>query len=278
MMTQDANDTPHLAKGTGGETHRMTIRVAKGSLSFAIVDRQSGKQLAFEPYIAKSGVSMAANLREAFKTSPLLQRQTTRARVLVDSPTLVVPIEEYKEEYREALYMHSFPDTEGSIVVSNVMAGLNCVALFALNRDLKLVVEDHYQDVHYTCLMRPVWDYLHRRSFIGNRRKLYAYFHDGVLELFSYERNRFVFCNRYDTRHTKDAVYFILFVWKHLALDQMRDELFIVGDIPDKENLLATLRKYVSVVIVVNPSANFNRAPLTQIEGITFDLITTFLG
>lgn len=258
---------------------RMTLRVAPGSLAFAIADTTSEAQIAFEPYVTKSGVSMAANLREAFKTSPLLLRQTTqRARVLLDSPYLVIPIEEYKEEDNETLYRHSFPDTEGSTVVSNVLPGLNSVVLFALNRDLKLVIEDHYRDVHFTCLMRPVWDYLHHRSFIGNRRKLYAYFHDNVLELFSYERNRFVFCNRYDARHTKDAAYFTLFVWKQLALDQMRDELFLVGDIPDKDNLLATLRTYVSVVVVINPSASFNRAPMTQIKGITFDIITTYLS
>lgn len=260
------------------EQPRMTIRAAKGALSFAIPDKESESQIAFEQYVTKSGVSLAANLREAFKTSSLLQRQTTKARLLVDSPVLIVPIEEYKEDDNETLYMHSFPDTEGSIVENNVMPGLNSVALFALNRDLKLVVEDHYQDVRFTCLMRPVWDYLHHRSFIGNRRKLYAYFHDNVLELFSFERNRFIFCNRYDARHIKDAVYFILFVWKQLALDQLRDELFIVGDIPDKESLLKALRMYVSVVIVINPSANFNRAPLTQIKGITFDLVTTYLG
>ncbi len=277
-MTQDTMNATPLGMTTGGKPHRMTIRVAKDSLAFAIADPLSDTQIAFEPYITKSGVSMAANLREAFKVSTLLQRPTTRARVLVDSPTLIVPIEEYNEDCNETLYMHSFPNTEGCNIMSNVMPGLNSVALFALNRDLKLVVEDHYQDVRYTCLMRPVWDYLHHRSFIGNRRKLYAHFHDGVLELFSYERNRFVFCNRYNARHTKDAVYFILFVWKQLALDQMRDELFVVGDIPSKDNLLQALRMYVSVVIVMNPTANFNRAPLTQINGITFDLVTTYLG
>lgn len=257
---------------------RMTIRVANGSLAFAIADKMSDTQIDYEPYVTKSGVSLAANLREAFKTSTLLQRNVERARVLVDSPVLIIPIEEYKEDDNETLYMHSFPDSEGCMVANNVMPGLNSVALFALNRDLKLVVEDHYKDVRFVCLMRPVWDYLHHRSFIGNRRKLYAYFHDNVLEIFSFERNRFVFCNRFDARHTKDAVYFILFVWKQLALDQMRDELFLVGDIPDKDALLAALRTYVSVVIVINPSANFNRAPLTQIDGITFDLVTTYLG
>lgn len=260
------------------KNNRMTIRVANGRLSFAIADMESGQQVAYEQFVAKSGVSMAANLREAFKTADLLQRSVKAARVLVDTPWLMIPIEEYEESNNETLFMHAFPDTTGATIVGNVLPDLNAVVLFPLNRDLKLVVEDHYSDVVYTCLMRPVWNYLHHRSFIGNRRKLFAYFHDNVMELFSYERNRFVFCNRYDVQTTKDIVYFTLFVWKQLALDQMRDELIIAGDMPDKENMLETLRLYVSTVIVLNPSACFNRAPMTQIKGMTLDLITTFLA
>lgn len=260
------------------KNNRMTIRVANGRLSFAIADMESGQQVAYEQFVAKSGVSMAANLREAFKTADLLQRPAKAARVLVDTPWLMIPIEEYEESNNETLFMHAFPDTTGATIVGNVLPDLNAVVLFPLNRDLKLVVEDHYSDVVYTCLMRPVWNYLHHRSFIGNRRKLFAYFHDNVMELFSYERNRFVFCNRYDVQTTKDIVYFTLFVWKQLALDQMRDELIIAGDMPDKENMLETLRLYVSTVIVLNPSACFNRAPMTQIKGMTLDLITTFLA
>lgn len=260
------------------ELTRITIRAAKGSLAFAMPDSESDTQIAYQPYITKSGVSLAANLREAFKTVEMLQRPVGKAKLLVDSPSLLIPLEEYDEEANETLYMHSFPDTEGSTVMSNILPGLNAVALFALNRDLKLVVEDHYKDVKYALLMRPVWDYLHHRSFIGNRRKLYAFFHDDTLELFSFERDHFVFCNRYDGRHVKDFVYFILFVWKQLALDQLHDELFLVGDLPEKNTLLETLRTYISVVVVVNPAASFNRAPLTQIKGITFDMITNYLS
>lgn len=257
---------------------RLTLRVAKGSLSFSLPDNSADTQIVYEPYVPKSGVSMPANLREAFKTVPLLSRPLSRAQVLIDSPSLLIPIEEYKEEDNELLYFHSFPDAEGSLVLSNVLPQLNAVALFAVNKDLKLVVEDHFPDVRFTLLMRPVWDYLRHRSLVGNRRKLYVYCHDNVLEIVSFERNRFIFANRYDARHAKDMIYFILFVWKQLALDQQRDELFLVGNLPDKEKLLETLRKYIQVVSVINPSASFNRAPLTQLRGITFDLITLYLG
>ena len=63
---------------------RLTIRVAKGSLSFSVPDNSAGTQIIYEPYVPKSGVSMPANLREAFKTVPLLSRPLTRAQVLID--------------------------------------------------------------------------------------------------------------------------------------------------------------------------------------------------
>lgn len=257
---------------------RMTIRVSNGSLAFAIADKQSEDQLIFRPYTIKSGVSISANLREAFKTEDLLQHPTTRARVLVNAPVLLLPIEEYDEKNCETLYMHSFPDTEGCSMMSNVLPDLNAVALFAINKDLKLVVEDHYSDIKITTLMLPVWRYMHQRSFIGIRRKLYAHFHDHQLELFSFERNRFVFSNRYDVKHAKDALYFILFVWRELALDQQKDELYLSGDIIDRETLVQQLLAHLRKVTVINPSADFNRAPMTKIQGITMDLLTLYLG
>ena len=162
--------------------------------------------------------------------------------------------------------------------MSNVLPEMNAVALFAVNKDLKMVVEDHYQEAKFSALMRPVWSYLHHRHFIGNRRKLFAHFHDGRMEVFSFERNRFIFANSFDAKHTKDVVYFILFVWKQLALDQQKDELYLSGSFGSQDELLNALRLYVEKVTVVNPSADFNRAPLTQVRGITFDLLTLYLS
>ena len=259
------------------KTARMTIRVSEGSLAFALADKHSVSQIIFKPFTCRSGVSMAANLREAFKSEELLRTPTDRAQVLVDAQVLLVPIEEYRDDVMETLYKHSFPRADGSVIMSNVLPDLNAVALFSVNRDLKMVVEDHYNDVKFVCLMRPVWNYMHRRSFVGNRRKLYAHFHDNKLELFSFERNRFIFCNSFEVKHSKDAEYFILFVWKQLALDQQRDNLFLSGDVPEREALLDVLKQYIGMVSVVKASADFNRAPITMIKGITWDIVSLYV-
>jgi hypothetical protein len=157
------------------------------------------------------------------------------------------------------------------------MPNLNVVALFALNKDLRLVIDDHFTDKRIIPLMQPVWSYLHKRSFTGNRRKLYGYFHDKKLEIFSFQKNRFKYCNAFDASHSRDAVYFLLYVWQQLVFDANADEMYLVGTIPDKEWIAEALHKYVHNMYVINPTAEFNRAPITQIKNLPFDLITYFM-
>ena len=76
---------------------RLTIRIGRGTLSFS-QPTDDGTDVMFEPYVVKSGISMAANLREAFKTSELLMNPPKRVRVVLDADVLMVPVESFHEE------------------------------------------------------------------------------------------------------------------------------------------------------------------------------------
>ena len=220
---------------------------------------------------------MAANLREAFRESELLGRGYERAVVLTDAPVLMVPVDEFREESKETLYRHAFSGAEGDVVLYNVLPALHAVAVFAVNKDFKLVVDDHFEEATFVALCSPVWNYLHQRSFTGNRRKLYGYFHDKKLEIVGYDKNRFKFCNSFAVNNPNDALYFLLGVWKQLGLEAERDELHLVGDIIERDALLEEAQRYVKRVFYINPSGEFNRAPVTQIKGMPYDLITLYL-
>ncbi|MCH4146918.1 MAG: DUF3822 family protein [Prevotella sp.] len=256
---------------------RITLRISRNSLSFAVVDTTIEEQVIFEPYTSKSGISMAANLRDAFKTSDLLARDYQRAQVLLDTPVLMIPVEEFDEQAKEALYHHSFPGKENDLVLQSILPDLNAVAVFSINKDLKLVIEDHFADVRFVPVMQPVWSYMHQRSFTGIHRKLYGYFHDDQLDIFSFDKNRFKFCNSFEVSHGHDAVYFLLYVWKQMNFDAEKDELYLSGNILEKDWMTETLKRYVQKAFVISASAEFNRAPITQIKGLPLDLITLFI-
>ena len=61
------------------DKRKMTIRIGKNTLSFTMTDATDKERpVIFEPYIVKGGISMTANLREAFKTVNLMATDTRR--------------------------------------------------------------------------------------------------------------------------------------------------------------------------------------------------------
>lgn len=256
---------------------RLTIRIGKHSLSFSALSAEAAEGITFEPYTVRSGISMAANLREAFKEIDILHSGWQRAMVLLDSPVIMIPIDEFNENQKDMLYHYAITGHEGEVVMSSVLPSLNAVAVYSINKDLKLVIDDNFSDVRFAHVCESVWNHLYRRSFTGIRQKLYAYFHDKKLDVFSFQQNRFKFTNSFDTDLAPDAVYFILNVWKQLSFDNKRDELHLVGELPDRDTLTKELHTFIQNVYVINPKAEFNRAPITAIKNIPYDLITNFV-
>ena len=255
---------------------KLIIRIGKNTLSFTMPNpADKERPFLYEPYIVKGGISMAVNLREAFKTADLTAIDTRRVQVLVDTPSMLVPIEEFEEEEITTIFNHTFPTTqEQRLVKFNVLPSLKAVCLFAVNKDLCGVLSDRFDDLQFIHAMTPVWHYLHQRSFTGHRNKLYGYFHCKRLDIFSFQQNRFKFCNAFDTTQAEDSLYFLLYVWKQLRLEAEHDEMHIVGDIPEKDYLVKELKRYLQKAYVINPSADFQQSPATKIKDMPYDLMT----
>lgn len=252
----------------------LTIRVGNDTLSFTMMDPTNLKEpVIYEPYPVKTGISMAANLREAFKERAGLTRPE-KVQITFDSKVLMMPIEQFKEDELELYYSHSFPQESQLSMSYNVLPELNSVAIFAINKDVRLVLRDNVPGAIAIHLMSPVWRHLFTRSFTGHRSKLYGYFHGKKLEIFSFQQNRFKFCNTFDATQSHDALYFLLYVWKQMNLQPEHDEMHLVGDIPDSEWLMQEVKRYLQNAYVINPTAEFNRAPATHITDMPFDLMT----
>jgi len=218
---------------------------------------------------------MAANLREAFRESDILLNDYRRAIICIDSPTLVLPIDEAESDL-ETMYRFAYPNTEGLSIESYLMPALNVVVAYAINKDLRTVLDDNFADVRLLPLMAPTWEFLMRKNMNGNTKKLFVYFHDGKMEACAFNRNRFTFVNSFDGADAHDAVYFALGVWKQLGFNSNEDELHFMGSTPEKEWFVEELHQFIRKVYPLNPAAEFNQAPVTQVKGINADFMITF--
>lgn len=256
---------------------RTIIRIGKQTMDFAVISAEN--KMMFEPYVVKSGMSMAANLREAFRESDTLATSIEmvgkRVTVLLDAQVLLIPLDEYSEADKQEMYCHSFNLTTSEVIEHQVLAELNCVAVFAINKDLKMVITDKYEDVRIMPLMVPVWSHLYIQSNGGSAAKLYVYFHDRKIDIMAFNKKRLRFANSYKAETALDASYFILYVFKQLAMDQKKDEIFVVGRIP--ADFKETLQRWATNVFVINPIGEYNRHPVVQIKDITYDMVNYIL-
>lgn len=250
---------------------RLIIRISRDGISLSATDEE---KVRYERYPMNSGISLAANMREAFRTHLMLQDDYERVVVLVDSPVLTVPVNQFREEECDQLYHYTFTRQEQQMVMHAILPDLNAVALFSVQKDLRQVLADRFGRVSYQPLMSAVWRHMYQKSFTGQHAKLYCYFHDRKMEVFSFEHNRFKFQNAYVVTLVDDALFYILSVWKQLGMDPQSDELHLAGQMPElKDRAL----EFVKRVFVSNPTGEFNRAPVTQIDGMPYDTMLVYL-
>lgn len=266
----DNNDTKNIRS-------QLTLRVSQSALSFAVGDPKSDGSFVYNPYELNGSISLSANLREAFENAGILHGGYNRALLLVDGPVMLVPKEEYVESQAPQLYRYSFGGHEKDDIARAEIPELGVVAVFAVNRDIRIVIQDHFKRLNILPLMLPVWRHLYRKAFTGSRQKLFAYFHDKKLNIFRFEHARFRYANVFDCDHAHDALYYILYVWKLLGMNNAEDELYLVGDIPHKDWLTDSMGKYLSRSFVINPVTDFNLNEMAKRSEVPYDLKALYL-
>ena len=254
---------------------RITIRVSDDSLSFSMAGPNTGDMPMYKKYDFKRGISAAANLREALKTEELPQ-SAGGALLMVNSPVVMMPLDRYYEGCEDVIYSNTITGQEGCHIECTQLPRLAIEALFAVNSDLRLVVEDYFGTVKCIPVGAPVWDYYHRRNLSGMRHNMYLFIHDGNMDVFSFDRNRFKFFNTFPADRVANITYFIMQVWQQTGMKPANDALFIMGDSDNKEEIMENMKKYLQNVFCVNPAADFNRAAATTVKGIEYDLMTLY--
>ncbi|MBQ6652105.1 MAG: DUF3822 family protein [Prevotella sp.] len=221
------------------------IRLGQASIDFAW--KAAGQdEVKYVPYELKGGLSPAAHLREALRTS-VPSHEFGTVLVMVSSPTMLVPVDEFVEDEADMLYHHVFPATDNRQQVGHsVVPMLDVVALFAIDNDVHRVVSGTFAEARFLPMAQPLWEYLSHHA----PQQFNVCFIDGVMHVFSVRNNRFRFCNSFEVNSADDAAYLSLNAWTQLGMDAEHDVFCVVGQSPGDGRFEQTIRRYVRKVYV----------------------------
>lgn len=255
---------------------RLAIRISNSNMFFSVGDPLTKDDFTYEIYNINKGISIAANLREAFKTSELLLSGYKRSIIILDSPAMIIPIEEYDEQNVEDLYKFTHKLNNNETIINNAISELNLSIAYKLNKDLQLVLNDHFDDIHYLHIMQSVWIDTYHYHYKNESMMLFVYFHNKKFEVFSFKQNRIYFYNSYNYCSINDTTYYILCVWKQLGIDIKMDILYLFGDIPNREELIASLNRFLYSVKDIYSTEKFTDSCIINMKELPYDLITLY--
>lgn len=239
-----------MQESTNTPNQRLIVRIGQSTLALLTYDGHQVCQ--YEETEMRSGVSTAANLREWLKSQPLLAGTYSNVGILLHTPTLLVPTDEFDSSDAESLYKYTFSHHDHDEVRHLVLPQHHAVVVFGIEKDLLTVVTDHFADAQWQPVCLSVWQRFGKRGLQPGReqQRLHVYFHDGHADVFSFNGSHFKFCNSFLATHAKDALYYVLNAFTQQGMKATRDEVMVVGHVANKKWLVQQLETYVGRVSV----------------------------
>ena len=247
-------------------------------LLVSIADKQVSYIL-FTPTVANSLVmgDMALiddtlqALEDAIYDTPLLLNEYKRVTVVVHSQHFVLFPDETADEDCKALLRHAFPGDDGQVAVCPMpLNGVKIAYLMPQGLQAFLGRTFNYPVLyHHLYPMCEHFKDLHHGDGVS---QMFLNLEEERMDLAIYREGQLQCANTYGFANHQDAVFFALKAWRSYGLDQLTDELQLMGDRESCAALSPKLREFVKYVMpAVYPAAamrlgrNAMQAPLELI-------------
>lgn len=249
------------------EQYTLSIRLSTDGFCFSVFNPlDDGASSIFDREVDQS-LSLTANLKQTFRELEWLHNPFYNVNVLMaDKRCTFIPLEFFEDEQAETIFYHNHPKRENEIVQYNILHKDNTVVLFGMDKSAYTFLSEQYPNVRFYSQTSPFIEYLSAKSRLGNNRKMYVHFRKESADIYCFEHSHLLLANFFDCKETADRLYYLLYIWKQLGLEQERDELHLTGALSDKETLLPELRKYIRQVFIMNPATNLDLQAINLCE------------
>ena len=186
-------------------------------------------------------------LEEAFRTNALLRPDYDEVHIYADYSSTRIPLDEFRSEEAQALYRLTFgkDSLQGMNMHYEMLPALEVIEVFVVDAEIEATILRHYPHAsihsYFGQLMNKMLSKDKRQR--GTEKRLYVHSNGSQLFMFTYENGKLQFANSFEATTLSNQLYFLLYVWKQLSMDQRNDVCMLLSK--DK-TLEAELRKYIT--------------------------------
>ena len=256
----------------------LSIRISTNGLSFCVYSPGSETPFLYKEYDMNYTVSLAANLKEALRTEPILQQQYKRVNVLVSTTDITtVPVAYFDAKEIEDIYKLNFPKAQPQHVTYNVLRRSGVALIFGVEKNVYQLILDDFPRARFYASTSTMIEFFSQRSAACVNKVIYVYLHEKEITIYAFDQNRMLFINSFSIVTVADMQYYILNVWKQLGFDQIDDFLYIVGDNDRRKELADKIVYFLQNVSLIDRSSDFKDSITEGNAMIPYDLQTLLI-
>jgi hypothetical protein len=159
-----------------------------------------------------------------------------------------VPFDLFEDEQTEQLFYQNFQRTDNETVLCNILGKSNIALIFGMDKHTHQLINESFPHARIFACASPLTEYFTCQSREANNRRLYVLFHPNRMEVFALDKGKLLLINSFNSKHTSDHIYYLLYVWQQLGYSQEKDQLFLTGEVESKDALLAELKRFLRQV------------------------------
>ncbi|MFI3239247.1 MAG: DUF3822 family protein [Bacteroidales bacterium] len=236
------------------------IKISSGEVHYELFNNLEDNSLIYKSIdIYSDSGSYLNNVENAIYDNPILLQEFGRIRVVIDTTKfMLVPTELVSDDSKDMLFTQLFPDYDGEVMV-NELKGSDASIIFGVDKGLVAFLKRTFQNLMILHHLTPICEYFYAKNKLGNDvSRAYLSVYGDKVDISVFANSSILFANSYKINGSGDVVFYLLNIWKQLGLDVMRDELHICGDTTMRDELMPTMREYITYVLpVVFPPAIF---------------------
>ncbi|MDR0995426.1 MAG: DUF3822 family protein [Tannerella sp.] len=264
---------PDSLNTSTSEKYLMSIRLRPDGLSFSAYDPGEGQSFFYRELSFDPALPYIDSLKESFFDNECFAWNYKRTDLLcANSPYIVVPawLAEKTEWHRLLDFAYISPSSR---CLDNPLEEAGAEVLFTLDEAVYEFCARSLANPVFTHSLTPELIMLGKQAMgLPAGRHLFAVIDRHGVDLLCFNASKLLFANTFAYEQAEDILYYLLYAWQQLQLDQLGDTLSLSGETALCSQLTETLRLYIRQISPVDiPSKAYllggeiMQAPLDQI-------------
>ena len=236
-----------------------TLKAASDRFSFSLYDPVVDGSYFYYVIPTERDSDAFSSFKQFFFDNPFLASSFRKVYIINGYPEFTfVPELLYKEEDTESLFEFNIAHSTGKIL-SHKLRQPSVVTLHKMPEEVHQFLNRSFSNARFIHHLSPLIVYFQDKNKTTNSSQFIVNLNDKRLDIICFSQGNFLLGNSFQITGMQDTMYYILFAWKQLKLDQIKDYIYIAGNKHEKTTLMKEIQTYIHNIIPVNisPMAHF---------------------